>query len=110
MIITAILNRVPAPYFNVSMVIAGGQEVKGLLMTGLVLLWGWENGLKSMYVSWLLLIKMRAEKKEPAGNMWRILRGKGHGGRELTLSNMEILIQYSFSLKKAAETWSWKYW
>lgn len=62
MIITAILNRVPAPYFNVSMVIAGGQEVKGLLMTGLVLLWGLENGLKSMYVSWLLLIKIELKK------------------------------------------------
>ena len=34
MIITAMLNRIPAPFFHVSMVIAAGQEVEGLLMAG----------------------------------------------------------------------------
>ena len=48
--------------------------------------------LKRIYVSWLLLVKMRAEKKETAGNMWKILRGKRQGGKNLVRSNREMLI------------------
>lgn len=42
-IITAMLNRFPAPYFHFSMIIAAGQDVESLVITGLVLLWSWEN-------------------------------------------------------------------
>lgn len=64
--------------------------------------------LKSIYVS-LLPVKMRAEQKETAGNMWKILRGKRPGGKNLGLSNREMLIQYSFSLKEDIKTWNHNY-
>ena len=65
--------------------------------------------LKSIHVSRLLPVKMRAEKKETAGNMWKILRGKRQGGKNLVLSNREMLMQYSFSLKEDIKTWNHKY-
>lgn len=55
-------------------------------------------------------MKMRAGKKEPARNRWRSLRRTGHVENELFPSNMDMLIQYPFSLKEAIETWSQKYW
>lgn len=42
-IITAMLNRFPVPYFHASMVIAVGQGVEGLVIMALVLLQSWEN-------------------------------------------------------------------
>lgn len=42
-IITSILYRFPAPYFHVSMVIAGGQDVESVVIMGLVLPWSREN-------------------------------------------------------------------
>ena len=43
MIIIAMLNKSPALYDFVGMVIAGGQEVKGFVIMELALLWGWEG-------------------------------------------------------------------
>lgn len=62
MIITAILKRSSAPSSHVSMVIPGGQDVKGLGMIGFVLLWDWERDIgKSIYVCWLLTVRTRTE-------------------------------------------------
>ena len=43
MIIIAMLNKSPAPYVCVGMVIAGGKDVKDLVIMELALLWGWED-------------------------------------------------------------------
>lgn len=50
---------------------------------------------------------MRAEKKTPAGNRGKILRDMEE--KELAPSNMEMLMQHSFALKGANETWIRKY-
>lgn len=65
MIVTAMLNRSPALHFYVNMVTAGGPHVKGLVIMGLSFPAGLGKGfiLKSIYVYQLLLVKMRAKKR-----------------------------------------------
>lgn len=71
MIVTAMLNRSPVLHFCVNMVTAGGQHVKGLVIMGFSFTAGLGKGfiLKIIYVYQLLLVKMRAKKKEPADNI-----------------------------------------
>jgi len=66
MIIISMLNKSPAPYVCVGMVIAGGQDVKGFVIMELALLW---------------------VRKIPWRRKWQptpvLFLGESHGGKSL---------------------------